>query len=91
MIAPEGLPVVHTGMRAMYPEVRDAIASLIDLDTLRWIGWSHFDVDECGALNEWLAVAPRAQAICSEVGAMVNVTDFLTMPSGRPSACGRTM
>jgi flavorubredoxin len=60
----------HTGMRGMFPEVRDAIATLIDPAALRWISWSHFEVDECGALNEWLAIAPRAQAICSQVGAI---------------------
>jgi flavorubredoxin len=43
---------------------------------LRWIGWSHFEVDECGALNDWLAEAPDAQPVCGQVGAMVNVNDF---------------
>lgn len=66
----------HTGMRGMFPEVRAAISTLIDPAALRWISWSHFEVDECGALNEWLAVAPRAQALCSQVGAMVNINDF---------------
>ena len=70
----------HTGMRRMFPEVRDAVARLIDLPSLRWISWSHFEVDECGALNEWLAVAPNAQAACSEVGAMVNLQDFADRP-----------
>ena len=70
----------HTGMRRMFPEVRDAIAKLIDPATLRWISWSHFEVDECGALNEWLAVAPRAEAICSQVGAAVNISDFADRP-----------
>ena len=71
----------HTGMRRMFPEVRDAVAKVIDPATLRWISWSHFEVDECGALNEWLAVAPRAQAICSQVGAMVNLEDFADRPA----------
>ncbi len=70
----------HTGMRRMFPEVRDAVATLIDPAALRWISWSHFEVDECGALNEWLAVAPRAQAVCSQVGAMVNIQDFASRP-----------
>ena len=70
----------HTGMRRMFPEVRDAVAKVIDLDALRWISWSHFEVDECGALNDWLAVAPRAQAICSQVGAAVNIEDFADRP-----------
>jgi len=71
----------HTGMRKMFPEVREAVARLIDPATLRWISWSHFEVDECGALNEWLAVAPNAQAICSQVGAMVNIADFGDRPA----------
>src|SRR4029079_949900 len=70
----------HTGMRRMFPEVRDAVATLIDPAALRWISWSHFEVDECGALNEWLTVAPRAQAICSQVGAAVNIEDFAIRP-----------
>ena len=70
----------HTGMRGMFPEVRDAVARVIDPASLRWVSWSHFEVDECGALNEWLSAAPRAQAACGEVGAMVNVQDFAVRP-----------
>jgi flavorubredoxin len=70
----------HTGMRGMFPAVRDAVARVIDPATLRWISWSHFEVDECGALNEWLAVAPQATPVCSEVGAMVNINDFSNRP-----------
>ena len=70
----------HTGMRKMFPEVREAMARLIDLSSLRWISWSHFEVDECGALNEWLAVAPRAQAICGHLGALLNINDYADRP-----------
>jgi flavorubredoxin len=66
----------HTGMKAMFPAVRDAIAKVIDPARLRWIAFSHFEADECGALNEFLAIAPKAQALCSFVGAMVSVNDF---------------
>ena len=54
----------HTGMRRMFPEVRDAVAPRHGPGDLRWISWSHFEVDECGALNEWLAShrAPRRSA-----------------------------
>ncbi len=76
----------HTGMRGMFPDVREAVARLIDPATLRWISWSHFEVDECGALNEWLAVAPQAQAACGEVGALVNVQDFANRPPRALSA-----
>lgn len=66
----------HTGMRQLFPLVREAVATLIDPASLRWIGFSHFEADECGSLNEWLEVAPDASAVCSLVGAMVSVNDF---------------
>ena len=67
----------HTGMRGIFPLVRDAVATLIDPGKLRWVGFSHFEADECGALNEWLAVAPNAAPVCSLVGKMVSVDDFV--------------
>jgi flavorubredoxin len=70
----------HTGMRRMFPQVRDAVARVIDPAALRWISWSHFEVDECGALNDWLAIAPQAQGACSEVGVLVNLQDFAQRP-----------
>jgi len=66
----------HTGMRALFPVVRDAVATLIDPSTVRWVGFSHFEADECGSLNEWQALAPNAAAVCSMVGKVVSVDDF---------------
>jgi flavorubredoxin len=66
----------HTGLRGMFAEIREAVAKLIDLGELRHISFSHFESDECGSLNEWLAVAPKADVICSQVGARVNTNDF---------------
>lgn len=66
----------HTGMRGLFPVVHEAVSTLIDPATLRWIGFSHFEADECGALNEWQSVAPHATAVCSMVGKMVSVDDF---------------
>jgi flavorubredoxin len=68
--------LIHTGPRALFPAVREAVATLIDPATLRWIGFSHFEADECGSLNEWKAIAPSATAVCSMVGKMVSVDDF---------------
>ena len=70
----------HTGMRGMFPAVREALAKVIDPASLRWISWSHFEVDECGALNEWLAVAPKATPVVGVIGAMVNIEDFSNRP-----------
>jgi len=53
---------------------------VIDPATLRWISWSHFEVDECGALNEWLAVAPKATPVVGVIGAMININDFSNRP-----------
>lgn len=70
----------HTGMRRMFPQVLEAVGRIIDPATLRWIGFSHFEVDECGSLNDWLKVAPRAQAVTGTVGALVNLNDFAERP-----------
>jgi flavorubredoxin len=67
-------------MRRMFPLVQQAVARILDPAQLRWIGFSHFEVDECGALNQWLQVAPTAQAVCSVVGALVNLSDFADRP-----------
>jgi flavorubredoxin len=66
----------HSGLKAMFSQVHDAVKSLIDPTKLRWVGFSHFEADECGALNEWLQVAPAAAPVCSTLGAMVSVNDF---------------
>jgi len=73
--------LMHTQLRKMFPVTRAAVASIIDPTTVRWIGFSHFESDECGALNDWLAVAPRAEAVCSFVGATVMVNDFADRPA----------
>lgn len=66
----------HTGLRKMFPETRDAVARIVPLEKLRWISFGHFEADECGALNEWLAVAPHATAAHGETGCLVSVNDF---------------
>jgi flavorubredoxin len=71
----------ETGMKQMFPAVREAVAKIIDPKTLRWISFSHFEPDECGSLNDWLALASRAEAVCTEVGAMVFVNDSALRPA----------
>ena len=48
------------------------MARVMDPARLRWVGFSHVEADECGALNDWLAIAPQAQAVCSQVAAMTS-------------------
>ncbi|HEY7097049.1 MAG TPA: hypothetical protein VH437_10020 [Terriglobales bacterium] len=66
----------HTGLRRMFPQVREGVAKVLDPAKLRWISWSHFESDECGALNEWLTIAPNAKPACGMVAALVSVNDF---------------
>src|SRR5687768_4928175 len=53
----------HTGLRQLFPLVSEAIAAVMPVDRLRWLGFSHVEADECGALNQLLAVAPQAQPL----------------------------
>lgn len=71
----------HAGLRGMFPAVREAVASLIDVQTLRYVAWSHFESDECGALNDWLQLAPQAEPVCTLVGKIVSVDDFSLRPA----------
>jgi len=66
----------HTGLRRMFADVREGVSQVLDPARLRWISWSHFESDECGALNDWLTIAPNAQPACGMVGALVSVNDF---------------
>jgi len=65
----------HTGPRRMFPLVREAIEAVIPASSLRYLGISHFEAAECGALNEFLEVAPRAVPLCGAVAKMVSVDD----------------
>ena len=66
----------HTGLRRLFPLISEAISRIIPVNTLRYIGFSHVEADECGALNEFLALAPKAQPVCSRVAAMTSVNDI---------------
>jgi len=66
----------HTGLRKMFPLNRDAVSRLIPPERLRWIAYGHFEADECGAMNEWLAFAPNAQPAHGNTGCMVSLNDF---------------
>jgi flavorubredoxin len=67
--------VFHTGPRRMHALVAEAIGKVLPLARLRYIAFSHFEADECGSLNDFLAVAPSAVPVCSRVAAMVSVDD----------------
>ena len=66
LIVDENPMLFHTGPRRLFPLVREAIASVLAPELLRYIGFSHFEADECGSLNEFLAVAPESVPVCSQ-------------------------
>lgn len=69
----------HTGPRAMFAEVRDAVATLLDPAKVKWIGFSHLEADECGALREWQHLAQESMAVCSLVGKLVSIDDYMAV------------
>jgi flavorubredoxin len=80
----------HTGHRAMFPDVRTAIEQVMPVDRLRWITFGHVESDECGAMNEFLAVAPQAQIAHGAGGCQVSLDQMADRPP-RPLADGETI
>lgn len=71
----------HTGLKAHFPDIKQAAQSIMDISELKYVAFSHFEGDECGSLNQWLEVAPNAMPVCSEVAAMTSVDDMATRPA----------
>ena len=80
----------HTGPKRMFPLVAEAIGKLLPIEQLRYVAFSHFEADECGSLNDFLAAAPNAVAVASQVAAMVSVND-IAIRTPRPMADGEVL
>lgn len=76
LIADEAPLLFHTGPRQLFACVQEAVSRVVPVETLRYLAVSHFEADECGALNQFLAAAPAAQPICSAIGALVSLADY---------------
>ena len=70
----------HTGLRRMFPVVRAAVEKVLSAQKLRWICFGHYEADECGSMNEWLAVAPNAEVMH---GRPARSSPSTTWPTGR--------
>jgi flavorubredoxin len=70
----------HTGMRQLYPLVSDAVSKLIPIEDLRWISFAHVEADECGAMNLFLADAPKAEVVHGALACMVSLNDLADRP-----------
>ena len=71
----------HTGPRRMFPLVREAVASVMPVERLRHVSFSHVEADECGSLNDWLAAAPQSAPLCGRIAAMTSIGDLADRPA----------
>lgn len=81
LIVDEAPLLHHTGPRKMFPMIREAIATVIPVDSLRYVSFSHFEADECGSLNDFLELAPKAEPLCSRIAKMVSIDDIALRPA----------
>jgi len=70
----------HTGGRQLFPLVSAAAARIMPIDRLRWISFGHYESDECGSMNDWLAAAPDAQVVHGPIGVLVSLNDMADRP-----------
>lgn len=89
LVRDEAPLLFHAGLRGMFPLLHEAVSQLIDPASLRSIAWSHFESDECGALNDWLAVEPDSEPVCSLIGKLVNADAFAPTALGARNATFR--
>ena len=89
LLADEPL-LFHTGLRSLFPHVRDAVAAVMPVEKLSHISFSHVEADECGSLNLWLEAAPHAAPLCGGIAAMVSIND-LADRAPRAMADGETL
>src|SRR5262245_47996243 len=76
LIRAERPMLFHCGLRGMFPALSEAVARLVPVDKLRYFGFGHVEADECGSMNSWLAVAPRAEIVHGATACMVSVNDM---------------
>jgi flavorubredoxin len=76
LVVDEAPLLFHTGPRGLFPLVSEAVRAVMPIERLRYVGLSHFEADECGAMNHFLAAAPEAEPLCGRIAAMVSVDDF---------------
>ena len=90
LIAADEPLLFHTGLRELFPLVSAGVSKVLPANTLRWVSFGHVEADECGSMNDWLAIAPHATVAQGEIGCMVSITDLADRPP-RPLADGEAL
>ena len=80
LIVDEEPLLFHCGPRRMFPLISEAVATILPVERLRYLAFSHVEADECGGLNDWLAAAPQAVPVCGQIAALVSVADLADRP-----------
>jgi flavorubredoxin len=90
LVAADEPLLFHTGPRGMFPLVAEAVATVLPVESLRWITFGHVEADECGSMNMWLTAAPESQVAYGALGCMVSLNDLCDRPP-RPLEDGETI
>ena len=90
LIAAEEPLLFHTGPRGMFPLIAEAVATVVSVESLRWITFGHVEADECGSMNMWLAAAPDSQVAHGTLGCDISLNDLCDRPP-RALAEGETI
>ena len=80
LIAADEPLLFHTGMRGLFPLVAEKVATVVPVESLRWISFGHVEADECGAMNMWLAAAPSSTVAFGALGCDVSLNDLCDRP-----------
>jgi flavorubredoxin len=80
LIAADEPLLFHCGLKAMFPSALAAVGRVLPVERLRWITFGHFEADECGSMNEWLAAAPRAEVMHGMLACDLSLNDVADRP-----------
>jgi flavorubredoxin len=80
LVAADEPLLFHTGMRGLFPLVSEAVATVVPVESLRWIRFGPVEADESGSVNMWLAAAPSSQVAHGALGCDVSLNDLCDRP-----------
>ena len=66
----------HCGHRFMFDSILAAVETLMPVERLRWISFSHFEADESGNMNRWQELAPQARLAHGKLGCDISLNDL---------------
>src|SRR5688572_10440328 len=80
----------HAGHRGMFPHIAEAVATVLPVESVRWLSFGHVEADECGAMNMWLTAVPSSEVTFGALGCDLSLGDMCDRPP-RPLAEGEVL